>query len=294
MSFADLPDRGEFLLPSANEFSQRLLAMARQVVATHRTVLDVEYGDDFYHKLDIYLPEDQHLTGLPVLLFIHGGAWRHGFKEWMGFMAPPITSLPAVFVSINYRLAPEGKYPQPLDDCVDALAWVYRNIESYGGDSNRIFVAGHSAGGHLAALVGLRKDYAVARDMPADVVKACFPSSSPLNLHLDEIEPGGRREKAILLLLARREDDRDASPIDHVEGNTTPVYLTYGENDLPEVVEHNKQMIELMKQQPCVFEYKEFAGYDHFRMSEDCQDPDFEWVRKVREWMVKTPTLAAA
>ena len=288
MSFEDMPDRGEFSLPGGQAYSDLTIELARKVVATTRNLIDVRYGDDFYHKLDLFLPDDESLTGLPVLLFLHGGAWRHGFKEWMGFMAPRFLSLPAIFVSANYRLAPETKYPKPLEDCIDALAWIHRSIAAHGGDPNRIFV-----GGYYSAMMALRPDYLVARGLPSDVITACFPVSAPLNLHLDDVEPGGRRERLIKLFLERDEDDRDASPIDHVTGNTTPFLLAYGSDDLPELIVHNKRMIELLSEQPCVFEHHEFAGFTHFDTSQRCRDPDFEWVGKVREWMVETPSLVA-
>ena len=98
MSFDDMPDRGELMLPGAQEYADGCIERSRKVVDQTRCVIDVTYGDDFYHKLDIFLPDDEEQTGLPVMLFFHGGAWRHGFKEWLGFMAPALTDLPAIFV----------------------------------------------------------------------------------------------------------------------------------------------------------------------------------------------------
>ena len=146
MSFDDMPDRGQLILPGAMETTGRMLDLSKQIVPSLRSELDVPYGDDFYHKIDIFLPEQEGLNGLPVFMFFHGGAWRHGFKEWEGFIAPNITDLPAIFISGNYRLSPESKWPAQINDVADAVAWVFNNIDKYGGDPNRIFVGGHSAG----------------------------------------------------------------------------------------------------------------------------------------------------
>ena len=289
MSFDDMPDRGELMLPGAQEYSDGCITRSRPVVAETRCVIDVAYGDDFYHKLDIFLPEDESLIDLPVLLFFHGGAWRHGFKEWLGFMAPVLTDLPAIFVSANYRLAPEAKHPEPFDDCVDALAWLYRNIADYGGSRDRLFVGGHSAGGHLAALVGLKREAWAARRLPRNVVKACFPLSGPVNLRLDEMDPEGRRVKVTRLSLARDEDDRDASPLDNVAGNRTPFFVAYGENDLPEVVLNNGELIAALREESCVVEGHEFAGTGHAETNVNCGDPDNLWVQTVRRWMAAPP-----
>ena len=77
-------------------------------------------------------------------MFAHGGAWTHGYKEWTGLMAPVFTAVPAIFVSVSYRLAPENRFPVPLDDCIDALAYVHRHIADHGGNPARIYVGGHS------------------------------------------------------------------------------------------------------------------------------------------------------
>ena len=289
MSFDNIPDRGELMLPGAQEYADGCIERSRKVVAETRCLIDVPYGDDFYHKLDIFLPDDETLTGLPVLLFFHGGAWRHGFKEWLGFMAPVLTDLPAIFVSANYRLTPEAKHPAPFDDCVDALAWLYQNVADYGGSRDRLFVGGHSAGGHLAALVGLKRDAWAARGLPGDVVKACFPLSGPVNLRLDEMDPEGRRIKVTRLLLARDEDDRDASPLDQVAGNQTPFFIAYGENDLPEVVLNNGELIAALAQESCVVESHEFAGAGHSETNQNCGDPQNLWVQTVRAWMASPP-----
>ena len=285
MSFEDMPDRGQLTEPGAQDFVDQAIELSKQTVAATRNVLDVAYGDDYYQKIDIFLPTDESLTDLPILMFIHGGAWRHGFKEWMGFIAPPIINLPAIFVTVNHRLTPEHKFPTHLDDCCDALAWVHRNIEQHGGNPNRIFVGGHSSGGHLAALLALRKDCAAARSLPVDVVKGCFPVSGAHNLHLDDVEPGSRRATILGEFLAQPGDDRDASPIDHVGGNQVPFFIAWGSKDVPAIAADSERLATLLRDQPGAVEYHVFEGCTHFQTNEACGDPDNLWVVKVREWM---------
>jgi arylformamidase len=106
----------------------------------------------------LFLPATAPSAPLLVFAFIHGGAWTSGCKEWMGFMAPSFVGLPLVFVSISYRKAPDHRLSVQLDDITSALAWITANIDQYGGDPARLFIGGHSAGGHLAALVALRPE----------------------------------------------------------------------------------------------------------------------------------------
>ena len=81
MSFDDMPDLGQMSLADGPPYSDWAIERAKKVVASSRTALDIPYGDDFYQKLDIFLPDGEDLTDLPILIFLHGGAWRHGFKE---------------------------------------------------------------------------------------------------------------------------------------------------------------------------------------------------------------------
>ena len=213
------------------------------------------------------------LPGFRSFYFCMAAAWRHGFKEWLGFLAPAFTSLPAIFVAVNHRLAPETKFPKPLDDCFDALAWVHRNIDQYGGDPNRLFVGGHSAGGHYASLMALKKGHAERRGMPADVVKGCFPMSAPLETRRDKLEPGGRREKLVDALLEREDDGVDASPLAQVDANDIPFLVTYGSRDVPGIMADNRLFAELLNEKlgPC--EQLELHDCAHFDTIMSCHDP---------------------
>ncbi len=283
MSAIDADQPPNLSLPEAADYAASASELTRAARAHTRHRLDIPYGDHERQKVDIYLPDDEALAGLPVLLFMHGGAWRNGERNWVGFMAPPVVAWPAILVSVGYRLAPAAKFPAPLEDCLDALAWVYRNIEEQGGDSDRLFVGGHSSGGHLASLVALRPDLVERRGLPADAVKACFPLSAPLECRLDRSD--GRRKAVILNLLARPEDDRDATPLTHTAGNRVPFYLSHGSQDLPEVMENNRRMSESLAGEDCAVRYEVFEGLGHFESVLQCADPESPWLATVRHWL---------
>lgn len=281
MSFENMPDRGPLSEPGLQEFADFALKKSREAVATTKNKIDVSYGNDFYQKLDIFLPQKNVPYGLPVLLFMHGGAWQHGHKEWMGFLAPAITALPAIYVSVNYRLAPETKYPAPLDDCLDAVAWAYKNTHQFGGDPNRIFIGGHSAGGHYAALVALKPAELLKRGVPADAIKGCFPVSAPMELRTGKFEAGSRREKIVRDLLLRMEDGPDASPTTLTNGNRTPFLITWGSKDVPGIIADSKLMCSLLKEQPGSCEELEMPDCGHFATIAAAGDPTCSWTRKV-------------
>ena len=103
------------------------------------------------HILDIFTPKSPE--GCPVMVYVHGGGWRNGDKREVHLKHIAFVDRGFVFVSLNYRLAPGGRHPANVEDVAYALAWVHDNIEEYGGNPDCLFMMGHSAGAHLAALV---------------------------------------------------------------------------------------------------------------------------------------------
>ncbi len=266
--------------PIAEEYAATVMKLSKIVEDQSTTVLDIAYGPEEAQGLDLYLPDSESSDSLPVLMFIHGGGWRNGYKEWMGFMAPAITCLPAIFVSIGYRLAPEAKFPLPVEDCRNAVKWVYDNIAEHGGDPNRLFVGGHSAGGHLAALITFEADSWSGVGLPTDVIKGCFPVSGAFDFSDLEREPA---------IIGSADDIRPASPINHVSGNAVPFFIAIGENDMPDLVRQAPAMADALRAQPGAVEIAEFEGSDHFKISVDSGDVDGLWAATVRRWMASPP-----
>ncbi len=114
-------------------------------------------ADQRQTSLDVYIPAAA--SGLPVLIYVHGGGWTSGDKNAVGAKAAYFTAHGLVFVSINYRLIPAAWPAQQAADVAEAVAWVKENIEGYGGDGTRVFVLGHSAGAHLTALIAADETY---------------------------------------------------------------------------------------------------------------------------------------
>lgn len=299
MAFDDLPPLRDIpglgkMRPEAPRHNAYVLKASRKVAHTTRTDLDVPYGDSYWHKVDVYMPDDTDARDMPIFCMLHGGGFVRGYKEWMGFQAPVVTSLPAIYVSVSYRLAPEARVPAITDDCLRALKLVRERAGDWGGDGDRIFVGGHSAGAILAAQMVLWKEGLARHDLPADVIKGCFPVAGVYSL-----DPDWLPEDTVLATVFPDlfDDARDAatySPINHVAGNTTPFLVSWGDADTPYVLESSAELVAALRRQPGLVRSQVWAGYNHFDAHRTLENVDDPWVVTLREWMRQPPTATAA
>jgi acetyl esterase/lipase len=220
-----------------------------------------------------------------VLLFFHGGAWTGGTKEWMGFMAPPLLALPAIFVTANYRLAPATRYPAMLEDCMNATAWVTANIAKHGGDPRRLFVGGHSAGGHLSALVALDRAAQRAAGLGTNAIRGFLGVSGSYDIRNRAAAPGSPERRIYDVLLSRESDDEAASPITHVRADSPPCFVAWGKRDFPRLVVQAKAFTAALATAGVRHETMEIADADHFEANEVCGDPNAAWSRAAARWL---------
>jgi acetyl esterase/lipase len=239
-----------------------------------RRVRNIQYVDDgaFRHRLDVYRCVDV-APGAPVLLQIHGGAWVIGRKDQQGL--PLMYHLAArgwVCVAINYRLSPRATWPDQLLDCKRALAWVRANIAEYGGDPGYVVVTGGSAGGHLAALVGLTANDPELQPGFEDVdtsVRAMIPFYG-----IFDWTGTGRDDEGLREILERRivkqsidaapEVYRRASPIYRITNAAPPALIVHGDLDTLAPVERARAFVDKLRAtSPNPVVYVELRGAHH-------------------------------
>lgn len=286
MSFDDLAPQPPIFPPEAEAYSRRALELSREAAGRCDATFDVAYGPDPRQRLDVYRSRSVGGERLPVLLFIHGGGWTNGYKEWVGLLAPAVTSFPAIFVSVACRLAPVHRFPVPFEDCVRAIAWVHRNVAVHGGDPERIHVGGHSSGGHLTSLAALRRDKLRAEGLPDSVIRACFPVSARFDMVFVDPPPGSVEHRHQSVLFSPGEDTRLASPFHLVAGCRVPFLVTYGDRDIPSIVVNGERMFAALRESGAAAERLVLEGHDHFDTAIEIRHPDGPWMTAVKQWMV--------
>ena len=132
------------------------------------------------HKLDIYAPRGA--KGAPVIMYVYGGGWSSGRKWNYGNLGNSFSTRGYVFVVPNYRRSGTAKFPAPMEDIANAFSWIRKNIEKYGGKPAEIFIAGHSAGGHLAVLLALDPKFLRAANVPPGSIKGVMALSAIYDL----------------------------------------------------------------------------------------------------------------
>ena len=137
---------------AAEAYARQVMAWSREALPAHvRATRDVAYGPHRLHRYDVFAPVNAHEA--PVLVFWHGGGWTNGYRAYNHFMAQRVVEMGCVLVTPSYRLVTEARFPAAFEDGLAALAHLRQNLQELGGSVNRIYLAGHSAGGHLVTML---------------------------------------------------------------------------------------------------------------------------------------------
>lgn len=251
-------------VPEHGQHFERWARESLQVRRTQPCKLDIPYGPTPGQTLDVF-PSD-HVRA-PVVVFIHGGYWRSLDKSDHSFVAPPLTQAGACVVVVNYDLCPAVTIPDISLQMVRALAWCWQNIARFGGDPRRISVAGHSAGGHLAAMMLACYFNDFDRSLPSDLVTRALSISG-----LFELEPLRHTPSLQSALRLTAEDARRASPALFPPPRLGQLYSVVGGKESLEFLRHN----ELIRQawgHARVPVCEALPGLNHFSVLESMVQP---------------------
>jgi arylformamidase len=240
-----------------------------QARAQLKSTLDVPYGEGVGETLDIFPAKD---ANAPVVIFIHGGYWRSLDKSDHSFVAPALRDMGACVVVVNYALCP-GTPEQPVTipdialQMAKATAWVWRHIAEHGGDRSRISAIGHSAGGHLAAMLLGCNWKQVGRDLPSGLVRKAMSISG-----LFDLEPIRKTPFVQADLRITPAHVRMASPAKWQRPRQGVLYTVAGGDESPEFLRHNR-LIHQAWGPKTVPVCEDLAGLNHFNIVIDLTRP---------------------
>jgi arylformamidase len=185
----------------------------------------VAYGPAAIEQVDIY---KARTPNAPVNIYIHGGAWRGGSSSQVAYMAETFINAGAHFIAIDFNNVTEtgGDIFPMVDQVRRAVAWVYNNAKSFGGDPNNVYLTGHSSGGHLAGCVVIT-DWE-KQNLPRDILKGALLGSGMYDLKAPRLS---KRSAYVKFTDAM---EQELSPQRHIDKIHTPLVITYGSLETPE------------------------------------------------------------
>ncbi len=257
MDFADPAYEAEYNLRARHADADALIGRWTAASTRSRAALgggiDERYGEGSKATLDFFPARE---PGSPVLVFIHGGYWRRMDKIDHSFVADVPVAAGAAVAVINYDLCPTVTIDTIVAQCRAAIAWVYHNAKRFNGDPDRIFVSGHSAGGHLTAMT-IATDWK-ARGLPADLIKGGLPISGIFDLH-----PIRRTSINVEARLDQESADR-LSPIYMKPLSMPPIVAAVGAKETFGFIEQNRAFADRWRHWGGQVELLEVPNVHHF------------------------------
>lgn len=204
---------------------------------------------------------------LPVFLFIHGGNWIHGKKRLYTFLGNRMARKRVVTVVIDYPKSPAANYNDMAKSAAKSVKWVQENIAAYGGDPSRIYVGGHSAGGHLAALIGERDEYFDSLHISNPIKGMVLIDAAGLDMY-GYMSKGNYGPDNIYLDIFTKDPEewRKASPVFFVTKKSPPVKIYVGGKTYPSIAFGSKQMRDTCEVHQVPHTYQVLKGKKHIPM----------------------------
>lgn len=216
---------------------------------------NIAYGILPHQKLDIYLPEQTQDGRFPVIVFYHGGRWTYGTKDEHAFVAETLTHYGFVVVIPDYAKYPQVRFPVFVEDSAKALGWVHRNIEKYHGNPERLYISGHSAGAHIAALLAADPRYLKAEGAAPDIIKGFAGLAGPYQFTPDEPD--------LQAIFGPPENYPQMQVPNFIDGDEPPMLLLQGLDD--DVVNRSNidRLEAKIREKGGTVESKFYPGVDH-------------------------------
>lgn len=217
-----------------------------------KKITDISYiskGDLNNPTLNVFKPKGKASKPYDVLIYIYGGGWNSGKKEIYGFFGRNFAKKGIITVIPDYTLSPNASYDVMAQQVAEAIKWTMSNVANYGGNPERIFITGHSAGGHLAALATMSPAY---NKGDLDINGIILNDAAALDMHnYLQKNPPKKSNNYVTTWTTNPEEWKKASPIYFINEDTPPIFTYLGTKTYESIKEANKRFrVELLKFQP--------------------------------------------
>ncbi|HSC18813.1 MAG TPA: alpha/beta hydrolase [Rhizomicrobium sp.] len=215
---------------------------------------DLAYGGNPRQKLDLYIPDGLNAPA-PVMLFFYGGTWQSGTKDLYRALGQAFATKGIIVAVADYRLYPEVKYPEFLNDGAMALRFVHEHVAQYGGDPNRVFLGGHSAGAYIAVMLASDPEY--LSDVHGDFswIRGVIGIAGPY-----DFLPLHRRD---LIAIFGGPNRTETQPISYIDGKRPTMLLVAGADDVTVEPANTTRMEARLKGFGSEVETKIYPGVAH-------------------------------
>ncbi|MDQ3206627.1 MAG: alpha/beta hydrolase [Pseudomonadota bacterium] len=200
----------------------------------------VTYAPDLGLALDVYRPQQVSDQPAPTVVFFYGGGWQRGTRQQYQFVGRRLAQNGVLAIVADYRTYPATTFPGFVEDAAHAVAWSHRNAARYGGDPGKLFVAGHSAGAQIAALLGTDPRYLAAHGLEPSVLAGVVGLSGPYDFEIT-----GRYQP----VFGPQAQWSQAQAINYVDGQEPPFLLIHGAQDRVVEARDSRQLSALLRQE---------------------------------------------
>ena len=216
-----------------------------------------------------------------VFIFIHGGSWHLGRKELYSFFGKRLARQGITAVLIDYPLSPAAQYNEMATSAARAVQWTQQHIGEYGGDPNKIFVSGHSAGGHLAALITVRDAYFDTLNLTNPIRGAILIDAAGLDMYGYLKEHENDEDRKYLATFTKNPANwKEATPLFYLQAEMPPLLIYQGERTYPSISKSTKKFVQALKEYVPEPNYYVLKRKKHIPMITQFI---FPWNRRYRE-----------
>jgi arylformamidase len=263
-------------VPEYADYLNRWKLLSGQTQQKLPVIKDIPYGKLRREKLDIY-PSLQPQS--KTLIFIHGGYWQMLDKSMFHFIANGFHSYGVTTILLSYPLAPEVSINQIVLSCRKAIEWLYRNVSAFNGDPHQMYVAGHSAGGHLAAMLMATDWELFDPGLSANLLQGICAVSGLFNLVPIQLSYINQVIKMDM------ETAKSNSPVRLEPATACPLIVAVGEAETAEFKDQSQELYTCWKNKGIDIELLQLPGQNHYSIAETIVDPQSSLHQALRKLM---------